>query len=129
MEHVTRDWHLDGLTSIIASWIYSICFTSIVTCVFTLISLSGYGFMPCFYRLARMSILFSIIRIIYLSPRLRAFTYTCVAFFVACWVVLVVEKVRQCASDASWHQITPSSPNPICLVEKQISIFQFTSKR
>ncbi|KAI9462080.1 hypothetical protein HD554DRAFT_2289948 [Boletus coccyginus] len=98
----------DGLTSIVASWIYSICFTSIVT-------------------LARMSILFSIIRIIYLNPRLRAFTYTCVAFFVACWVVLVVQKVWQCASDASWHETTPSSPNPICLVEKQISIFQFTT--
>ncbi|KAN0078381.1 hypothetical protein V8E55_010438 [Tylopilus felleus] len=64
----------NGWTSIIASWIYTICFTCLVT-------------------LARMSILFSIIRVIHGSPCLRAFTYACVAFFAACWIILIVEKV------------------------------------
>ena len=75
-----------------------------------------------------MSILFSIIRVIHGSPRLRGFTYACVAFFAACWVILIVEKAWQCASDPGWQQVVPLSTKYFCVVEPQISIFEFTSK-
>ena len=75
-----------------------------------------------------MSVLFSIIRIIHGRPCLLNFTYACVAFFAACWVVLIIEKIVQCASDPSWHYLAAMSGKPFCLVEAQISIFKFISK-
>jgi len=93
----------NGLTSIINAWIYSIGFTCIVT-------------------LVHMSVLFSIIRIVHGSCLLK-FTYACVAFFAACWVILIVEKIVQCASDPSWHHLVVMSGKPFCLVEVEISIF------
>ncbi|KAF8548103.1 hypothetical protein OG21DRAFT_1526702 [Imleria badia] len=96
----------NGLTSIVASWIYSICFTCIVTS-------------------ARMSVLFSIIRITHGSPRLRRFTYACVALFAASWVILMIEKVWQCTANPSWHRTTPVSSKPYCVVEPKIAIFEF----
>ncbi|KAF8556638.1 hypothetical protein OG21DRAFT_1408671, partial [Imleria badia] len=83
----------NGSTAIVGSWFYSICFTCIVT-------------------LSRMSVLFSIIRIIHGSPRLGGFTYACVAFFATCWVILIVYKVWQCDSDPSWHQPSLLSSKP-----------------
>ncbi|KAN0078382.1 hypothetical protein V8E55_010439 [Tylopilus felleus] len=98
----------NGLTSIVTTWIYSIGFTSIVT-------------------LVRMSVLFSIIRIIHGSPRLLRFAYACVAFYAACWVILIIEKVVQCASDPSWHHAIVIYGKQFCLVKPRISIFEFTS--
>ncbi|KAF9233063.1 hypothetical protein BU15DRAFT_66922 [Melanogaster broomeanus] len=79
------------------------------------------------YRAGRMSILFSIIRIIHGSPRLKKFTYLCVAFFAACWIILIVEKVWQCATDRSWEHVPVSSGKPYCSLNTQISVFQFTT--
>lgn len=75
-----------------------------------------------------MSILFSIIRIIHGNTHLLKFTYVCVAFYMACWVILVIEKVVQCASNPSWHHQLVMSGKPFCLVVSAISIFEFTSK-
>lgn len=75
-----------------------------------------------------MSVLFSIIRIIHGSPRLLRFAYACVAFYAACWVILIIEKVVQCASDPSWHHAIVIYGKQFCLVKPRISIFEFTSK-
>ncbi|KAF9231423.1 hypothetical protein BU15DRAFT_14186, partial [Melanogaster broomeanus] len=97
-----------GSTSIAFSWIYMITFTSTLAA-------------------GRMSILFSIIRIMHGSSRLKKFTYLCAALFAACWIILIVEKVWQCTTDRSWEHVPVSSANPFCLVNTQISIFQFTT--
>ncbi|KAF9231378.1 hypothetical protein BU15DRAFT_56200 [Melanogaster broomeanus] len=97
-----------GSTSIAFSWTYSITFTSIVAA-------------------GRMSILFSIIRIIHGNPRLKKFTYLCATFFAACWIILIVEKVWQCATDRSWEHVPVSSGKPFCSVKDRISIFQFAT--
>lgn len=123
----THDRHLDGLTSIINSWIHSISFTCIVTSVFKQIHCHDCCLHYAF-RLVRMSVLFSIIRIIHGSSFLLKFTYACVAFFAACWVILIIEKIVQCASDPSWHHLIVESGMPFCLVKPRISIFKFTSK-
>lgn len=75
-----------------------------------------------------MSVLFSIIRIIHEGTRLLKFTYTCAALYAACWVILIVEKVVQCASDPSWHHQVIEGGKPFCEVNAPISIFEFTSK-
>ncbi|KAF9239314.1 hypothetical protein BU15DRAFT_46946 [Melanogaster broomeanus] len=82
-----------GSTSIVFSWTYMISFT-------------------CIIAAGRMSILFSIIRIIPGSSRLKKFTYLCVAFFAACWIILTVEKVWQCAADRSWEHVPVASEKP-----------------
>ncbi|KIJ05475.1 hypothetical protein PAXINDRAFT_29448, partial [Paxillus involutus ATCC 200175] len=97
-----------GLTSIVGAWTYSIGFTCIITAV-------------------RMSVLFSITRVIPESSRLRKFTHACAAFFAVCWVILIIEKILQCASDPSWHHVPISSGKPFCQVKPKISIFQFTT--
>ncbi|KAF8836873.1 hypothetical protein BDN67DRAFT_983644 [Paxillus ammoniavirescens] len=73
---------IDGLTSIVGSWTYAIGFTCIITAV-------------------RMSVLFSITRVIPESSHLRKFTHLCAAFFAACWVILMIEKILQsdCVAD------------------------------
>ncbi|KAF9220657.1 hypothetical protein BS17DRAFT_713929, partial [Gyrodon lividus] len=97
-----------GLTSVVGSWTYSIAFTCIISAV-------------------RMSILYSITRLVDASTRLRKFTYVCAAFFATCWIILIVEKVWQCVSDPSWHHVPVSSGKPFCEVKPQIFIFQFTT--
>lgn len=124
-DRATHDGHLDGLTSIINMWIYSIGFTCIVTSVFIHFSCCNL-FLRYVSRLVRMSVLFSIIRIIHGNPRLLKFTYACVAFFAACWVILIIEKVVQC-SNPSWHHQLVMSGKPFCLVKAPISIFEFSS--
>ena len=84
-------------------------------------------FLRCVFRLTRMSVLFSIIRIVQ-NPRLLKFAYACVVFYVTCWVILIIEKVVQCASDPSWHHDLVMSGKPFCMVKAQISIFEFTGK-
>ena len=122
---------LDGLMSIVTLWIYCIGFNCIVTCVFTFqVSAVGILFICLFFiRLARMSVLFSIIRLIHSGSRLLKFAYACVAFFVSCWVIIIVEKVWQYASDPSWYQSTVPSSKPLCVIAERIFIFKFTSKR
>ncbi|KAF9246230.1 hypothetical protein BU15DRAFT_58329 [Melanogaster broomeanus] len=96
-------------------------------------SLRGYTFLsavamlshPAQRRADEHTIL--IIRIIHGSSRLKKFTYLCAALFAACWMILIVEKVRQCATDRSWEHVPVSSGNPFCLVNTQISVFQFTT--
>ncbi|KAG9312017.1 hypothetical protein JVU11DRAFT_7291 [Chiua virens] len=95
----------NDLTSIVAGWFNSIGFTCIVT-------------------LARTSILYSIIRIIHGRPRLLKFSYACVAFFAACWIILIVEKVVQCALDSTWHKVYTFGA-PSCLQKASYTIFQF----
>lgn len=124
----THDRYLDGLTSIINSWIYSISFTCIMTSVFIHVRCCD-PFLRSAFRLVRMSVLFSIIRIAHGSPRLLKFTYTCVAFFAVCWAILVTMKIVQCASDPSWQHRIPESGKSFCLVKVQFSVFKFTSKR
>ncbi|KIJ08293.1 hypothetical protein PAXINDRAFT_102630 [Paxillus involutus ATCC 200175] len=97
----------DDLTSIVGSWTYSIGFTCIITMV-------------------RMSVLFSITRVIPESSRLRKFTHVCAAFFAACWVILIIEKILQCA-DPSWHYVPISSGKPFCQVKLRIYIFEFST--
>ncbi|KAG9311985.1 hypothetical protein JVU11DRAFT_7255 [Chiua virens] len=99
--------HPSGPSAIVGAWIGSIGFTCIVTS-------------------ARMSVLFSVIRIIHGPPRLLKFTYACVAFFAACWTVLIVARTVLCALDSSWHHIYTSG-RPSCPTSAQIAIFQFTS--
>ncbi|KAF9233062.1 hypothetical protein BU15DRAFT_66921 [Melanogaster broomeanus] len=98
----------NGSTSMVFSWTYMIAFTCIVTA-------------------GRMSILFSIIRIIHGSPRLKNLTYLSAVFFVACSVILIVEKAGQCATNRSWEQVLVSSENLFCRVNAQTSVFQFTT--
>ncbi|KAF9233065.1 hypothetical protein BU15DRAFT_54363, partial [Melanogaster broomeanus] len=108
---MSSQWGLlltSGSTSIAFAWTYMITFTCIVTA-------------------GRMSILFSIIRIVHGSPRLKKFTHLCAAFFAACWIILIVEKAWQCATDRSWEHVPVSSGKPYCSVKKKISIFQFTT--
>ncbi|KAF8837160.1 hypothetical protein BDN67DRAFT_909734, partial [Paxillus ammoniavirescens] len=96
-----------GLTSIVGSWMYSIGFTCIITTV-------------------RLSVLFSITRVISESSRLRKFTHVCAAFFAACWVILIIEKIVQCV-DPSWHAVPISSGKPFCQVKPRIYIFEFST--
>ncbi|KAG9311984.1 hypothetical protein JVU11DRAFT_7254 [Chiua virens] len=96
------------LSSIVGGWIGSIGFTCIVT-------------------FARMSVLFSVIRIIHGPPRLLKFTYACVAFFAACWTVIIVAKITRCAFDPSWHYTHKPGLKSTCLTTAQITIFQFTT--
>ncbi|KAH0835720.1 hypothetical protein J3R83DRAFT_9542 [Lanmaoa asiatica] len=96
--------YTNGLTFIVSTWIYFVGFT-------------------CIVALARMSVLFSIIRIIHGSPHLLKFAYACVAFFVAFWLIQVVEKTWQCALDPSWHYTIAA----FCIVDKQIAVFEFTT--
>ncbi|KAG8215899.1 hypothetical protein J3R82DRAFT_7869, partial [Butyriboletus roseoflavus] len=125
---VTAQWTLlltNGLTSIVSSWIYTIGFMCVVTSVS--VSAAPYSFSPYVFRFARMSILFSIIRIIHEGTCLK-FTHACVAFFAVCWVILIAERVWQCASNPSWHQQAVSSGGTYCNATSQMSIFDFVSE-
>ncbi|KAH0835726.1 hypothetical protein J3R83DRAFT_9549 [Lanmaoa asiatica] len=87
----------DGLTSVVVSWVESIGFTCIVT-------------------LARMSLLFSIIRIIHGNPRLLKFTYACAAFFVALCLAQIVERVRHFTTECISVLILDALP--LCMLWK-----------
>ncbi|KAF9220658.1 hypothetical protein BS17DRAFT_759335 [Gyrodon lividus] len=109
---ITAMWTLlltgDVLTSIVVSWTYSIAFT-------------------CTTMAVRMSILYSIIRIVDTRTRLRKFTHVCTAFFAACWVILIAAKIWHCTSDRSWHHVSMSYRKPFCSADPSISVFKFAT--
>ncbi|KIJ63580.1 hypothetical protein HYDPIDRAFT_92075, partial [Hydnomerulius pinastri MD-312] len=107
---IISQWiYLYGSTSIIASWITSLAFTCIVTAV-------------------RMSILLSITRVVQRTPFLRKVTYACAAFFAACWIILMVEKVWWCASSSKdWQRVVASNSKPFCQIQNMTSVFQFST--
>ncbi|KAH0835737.1 hypothetical protein J3R83DRAFT_9562 [Lanmaoa asiatica] len=112
-----------GLSWNITSWIYLLTndLTSIVVSWFETI-----GF-TCIVTLARMSLLFSVIRIIHGNPRLLKFTYACATFFVASCLIQIVERTSQCALHPGRQQKKGVSLKPACAVSEQFSIFEFTT--
>ncbi|KAJ7846492.1 hypothetical protein B0H14DRAFT_2584136 [Mycena olivaceomarginata] len=57
------------------------------------------------HKASRMSVMFSIIRLIpYQFQRLRKITTGFAAVFALCWMGLLIQKVHLCASDKSWYK-------------------------
>ncbi|KAJ7507298.1 hypothetical protein B0H11DRAFT_1971098 [Mycena galericulata] len=59
----------------------------------------------CTLWAGRMSVIFSIIRIIPHTLKLRKVTVYCAVLFGSMWVALLVHKVYHCASDESWYAL------------------------
>ncbi|KAJ7291113.1 hypothetical protein C8J57DRAFT_209690 [Mycena rebaudengoi] len=73
-------------TRIVAYWLVSLSFTNTLWA-------------------SRMSIIFSVIRIIPEQSKLRRITHIVAALFALGWIGLLIQKVFVCASDKSWYTL------------------------
>ncbi|KAJ7093987.1 hypothetical protein B0H15DRAFT_831500 [Mycena belliarum] len=89
---------------IIAYWIVNITFT-------------------CTLWASRMSVIFSIIRIIPHSLTLRRITSYLAVLFGLMWTGLLVKKVHLCASDRSWYHL----PQPQCHLGRVVGIMELAT--
>ncbi|KAJ7099692.1 hypothetical protein C8R44DRAFT_682799 [Mycena epipterygia] len=83
---IRTDMSQSKSTRIVAYWLINLSFTS------TLWS-------------ARMSVIFSVIRIVPSQLKLRKVTAGFAALFGVMWIALLVQKVYRCASDKSWYAL------------------------
>jgi len=74
----------------------------------------------CVLWSARMSILFSIMRIIPYLMLLRRYSYGGAALFAAMWIVMIVQKVYVCETHSAWK----SNPKAQCVLGKSVGIVE-----
>ncbi|KAJ7838179.1 hypothetical protein B0H14DRAFT_2588739 [Mycena olivaceomarginata] len=73
-------------TRIVAYWMVSLSFTNTLWA-------------------SRMSVIFSVIRLVPEQLKLRKITTYFAAVFALCWIGLLVQKIRICASNKSWYEL------------------------
>ena len=68
-------------------------------------------------RWARVSILFSVVRIIPYMMVLRKWAYGMVAWFFAMWAVLIIQKTYVCEHNAGWKKL----PGVQCVLGESVA--------
>jgi len=86
---------------IIAYWMVSLCFTGTLWA-------------------SRMSVIFSVLRIIPPHLRLRKITAGFAALFAMMWMGLLAQKTYRCAKDKSWYHL----PSPQCHLGTQVAVLE-----
>lgn len=86
------------------------------------VSVNYHSSLSC--RTARMSMLFSVIRIIPHKQPLRRFAFYCAALFVGMWAALLCQKIYICGRDTSWMHLSV----PQCHLGKHVGITELVSK-
>jgi hypothetical protein len=76
------------------------------------------------YRTARMSMLYSVIRIIPPMMLLRRIAYFSAVLFGCMWAALLAQKVYICAHDRAWEML----PAPQCHLGESVGILELVSK-
>jgi hypothetical protein len=70
-----------------------------------------------------MSIIFSLIRMLPPSGRMRSITRGFAVFFFVLWALCAASKAYTCGSDTSWHNL----PDLQCPIGLPIAMIEFTS--
>jgi hypothetical protein len=76
------------------------------------------------YRTARMSLLYSAIRIIPHAMTLRRVAYFCAILFGCMWATLVIQKAYICGHDTAWED----TQKPQCYLGVPVGILELISK-
>ncbi|KAN0082620.1 hypothetical protein V8E55_008415 [Tylopilus felleus] len=110
MLNVVSDWVClvewgAGQKSVVAMWMYMVTFTCLIWAV-------------------RISIIFSIIRIIPAKERLYIYGLLIIALFFLTWTALIVQNAIACAY--AYHRSTPSSPYLRCSLLHSLNISEMT---
>ncbi|KIJ62243.1 hypothetical protein HYDPIDRAFT_189100 [Hydnomerulius pinastri MD-312] len=106
---VTRIYlDVGGEAPVIAAWISSYMFTTIVWAV-------------------RMSLITSILRIIPPSKLLRRICFVLAAIFFLVWATLVALKTWNCAANKTWEKSRGPSGKPVCYIPSSFAIFELTT--
>jgi hypothetical protein len=77
----------------------------------------------CTLWAARMSMLYSIVRITPTIVSAARYTRWLVAFFAAMWAALLLQKTILCATDRAWY----AAPAPQCHLGHRVAILELTS--
>jgi len=97
-------WYMSPKVQVVSAWLHLVSYTSLKWA-------------------AKISMMFSLIKTVPVSCRLRSISSGFTISFFFLWALCVASKVYGCGSDSSWENL----PNPQCMFGLPIAVIEFTA--